>query len=372
MYSENNSSLPTRLFFMVICGLVFYGPWQMEAQTSRNKPLNYDTNYFKSYTNELTTRLYASVKYANFSVVDQSLNKSLNYRVNDKIMLGFGANYSVFGLNIAFNFPFNKWDHNKYGETTYLDLQSHLYLRRYIVDFYLQRYQGFYLDDPISVIEGWPEQDTFPKRPDITIVDAGLTVQYIVNSKKFSYRAAYLQNEWQKKSAGSIIFGASAFYILVRGDSSIIPSNVSPVLFAQGNKFDKMNQLSVGINAGYTYTFVAWKSFFLAFGLTAGPAFGNITVHETGVKLSNKHEFTLNINALGRASLGYNSKKIYVGVFYLNQVIGNKMPQENVWNFVNTGNFRFNLVYRFKLNKPIKWLNPDYWKFIQKKNHATD
>jgi len=331
-----------------------------------SKPLDYDTNYYHSYTDQLTTRLFSSVKYANFSIDDQNLRKSVSYNVNNRVMLGFGANYSIFGLNIAFNAPFNEWDEDKYGKTEYLDLQSHLYLRKYVVDFYLQRYQGFYMSNPEGMIQNWIVSDSFPKRPDIRIVDAGLNVQFVFNSKKFSYRAAYLQNEWQKKSAGSFILGASVFYVMVRGDSSLIPSQVAPPDFAQGHKYDKSTQFSLGINGGYSHTFVAWKNFFLVVGVSAGPALGTTSVHQTDLKQVTKSGMTVNLNALGRASLGYNSSKFYVGVFYLNQVVGNKLPQNDVWNFFNTGNFRFNLVYRFRLAKPIKLLNPDYWGFLHK------
>lgn len=348
--------------------LIFFKVSIGQSQTNTYTALNYDTNYYQSYTDKLTTRLYSSVKYTNFSIRDQSLKKSVNYDVNNQVMLGFGANYSVFGLNIAFNLPFNKKDFDQYGETEYIDLQSHLYLRKYVVDFYLQRYKGFYLNNPMEILQNWIVADSFPKRPDIRIIDAGLAVQYIFNSKKFSYRAAYIQNEWQKKSAGSFILGASVFYVMVKGDSSLIPQKVNPTDFAAGNKYDKSTQFSLGINAGYTHTFVAWKKFFLVIGLSAGPAIGNTSVHQTNLNQTTKSDISLNFNALGRASFGYNSDKFYMGVFYLNQIIGNELPQEDVWNFVNVGNFRFNLVYRFNLKKPIKLLNPDYWKFLHKEN----
>lgn len=352
-----------RLILVLITNVV-------QSQTNTFTALDYDTNYYHSYTDKLTTRLYSSVKYTNFSIQDQSLKKAVNYNVNNKVMLGLGANYSVFGLNIAFNLPFNEKDFDQYGETEYIDLQSHLYLRKYVVDFYLQRYKGFYINNPMEILQNWIVADSFPKRPDIRIVDAGLAVQYILNSKKFSYRAAYIQNEWQKKSAGSFILGASIFYVMVKGDSSLIPKNIEPPDFADGSKYDKSTQFSLGANAGYTHTFVAWKKFFLVIGLSAGPAIGNTSVHQTNMNQVTKSGITLNFNALGRGSFGYNSHKFYMGVFYLNQIIGNKLPQEEVWNFVNTGNFRFNLVYRFNLKRPIKLLNPDYWKFLHKeKSH---
>ena len=346
--------------------VVAFNVSSVQAQVDQFEPLDYDTNYYHSYTDKLTTRLYSPVKYSNFSILDRSLNKSIDYNVNNKIMLGFGANYSVFGLNIAFNLPFNERDYDRYGETEYIDLQSHLYLRKYVVDFYLQRYKGFYLNNANEVVENWLVVDSFPKRPDIRIIDAGLGVQYIFNSKKFSYRAAYIQNEWQKRSAGSFILGASIFYAMVKGDSSLIPNTVTPPDFAGGSKYDKSTQISLGINAGYTYTLVVWKKVFLVMGLSVGPALGSTSVQETDVYDPLKSGVTINLNAVGRSSLGYNSDKFYVGVFYLNQIIGNRLPQEDVWNILNTGNFRFNLVYRFNLKKPIQFLNPENWKKLNK------
>ncbi|MCF8347664.1 MAG: DUF4421 domain-containing protein [Bacteroidales bacterium] len=354
--------LKSSLLVLWVWGL--YAP--VYAQLPEAKPLDYDTNYYHSYTDKVTTRLYSSVKYANFSIQDTRLKKVLRYDINNRVMLGLGANYSIFGLNIAFNLPFNKRDFDRFGETEYIDLQSHLYLRKYVIDLFLQRYKGMYLANSADMISGWDTPDSNYLRPDLRLVDAGLNVQYILNSKKFSYRAAYVQNEWQKRSAGSFIFGASAFYAMVKGDSSVVPTLVIPADFAEGSGYDKSTQFTLGVHGGYTQTFVAWQRFFLVIGLSAGPALGYATVHETAINKKTKGGISVNLNGMIRGSIGYNSYRFYVGFFYLNHIIGNDLPINNLWNTMNTGNFRFNLVYRFSLKKPIKWLNVDYWEWLNK------
>jgi hypothetical protein len=111
---------------------------------------------------------------------------------------------------------------------------------------------------------------------------------------------------------------------------------------------------------------VAWQRFFLVIGLSAGPALGYATVHETEINKKTKGGISVNLNGIIRGSVGYNSHRFYVGFFYLNHIIGNDLPINNLWNTMNTGNFRFNLVYRFSLKKPIKWLNVDYWEWLNK------
>ena len=85
----------------------------------------FDTNYVESYLDQLTTRVYASVKTAEISLRDQNIKKDLIYHANSALILGFGFNYGIIGLNIGFNLPFINNDDDIYGKTDYLDLQTH-------------------------------------------------------------------------------------------------------------------------------------------------------------------------------------------------------------------------------------------------------
>ena len=70
--------------------------------------IDHDTNYYVTYMEMLTTRLYSSVKYANTQVQNFDQWRGIRYNTNRQIILGVGVNYSIFGLNLGLNFPFNR------------------------------------------------------------------------------------------------------------------------------------------------------------------------------------------------------------------------------------------------------------------------
>jgi len=74
--------------------------------------------------------------------------------------------------------------------------------------------------------------------------------------------AAMTQNEWQKKSAGSLLVGGLVFYGQIKGDSSMIPKQVESS-FPKASGIDNVNVFGVGIGGGYAYTLVIAKHFFL-------------------------------------------------------------------------------------------------------------
>lgn len=328
---------------------------------------DYDTNYIYSATEELTTRLLSSVSYTDIVFRDQKLNKTLSYSIHSKPHIGFGFNYSIFGINLSFSPTNNSLANEKYGETKSIDLRMNLYGRSVIFDLYLISHTGFYLSNPESIFEIWPDEETYPLRPDIKVFSTGLVTQYIINNKKFSLRATYLQNEWQKKSAGSVIIGASFFYSLFTADSSFIPKDIKHEDFIGGINFNHSSSLNLGINGGYSHTFVVKQHFFFSMGLTIGPQFTYTVLKCEDESEPTRAAVSFGINGLLRAGIGYNSRKIYAGVFFISENIANTTIINNASSLLSVGIIKLNLVYRFTLNKPIKFLNPNYWKFLQQK-----
>ncbi len=314
-----------------------------------------DTNYVASYLDHLTTRVYASIKTAEISMRDGNIKKNLIYHPNDAIILGFGFNYGILGLNIGFNFPFINNDDAQYGKTDYLDLQTHIYLRSIILDIYIQYYRGYHLTKPHDWITNWPSSDTFPTRPDLNSISIGMNGHYIFNNKKFSYRAPFLQNEWQKKSAGSFLLGGSMFYVDTRGDSSLIP--LGDTSFFEGIHFTQSRIANVGVNAGYAQTFVVKQHFFLTLSLIGGLSGGGSWMYTSEEGEPDRSGFTVAGNISGRIALGYNSKRAFVGISYLGLFVRNQSPVPNTWLGYDTGMFRFNIVYRFRLKKDLRFLS---------------
>ncbi|ASZ11644.1 DUF4421 domain-containing protein [Chitinophaga pendula] len=310
-----------------------------------------DSNYIEDHTEDLTIRLFGSRKYTYYDIVHRRRKDEILYRPNSNFNVGVGVNYKFIGVNLGFNLPFINRDRDKYGNTKYLDLQSHLYLRKLVIDFYGQYYKGYYVANPKGTLADYVPSDGFPQRPDLYNLNLGLTAQYIFNHKRFSYRAAYLQNEYQKKSAGSFLLGGDIFGIRIKGDSSFIPYNLSKPDFLKGVHYDRTGIFSLAANLGYAYTFVYKQHFFVTLSLSGGLG-GNYTTlrFDDGSK---KGGVGLQVNRTIRASIGYNSSKYFAGIHYVDIVTNSEMPIPLGMQAFGTGNFRVSLVRRFALKKPL-------------------
>jgi len=345
---------PTRLIILIIA-LLLASPAGAQG-ILRKLSGEVDTNYIASYLDHLTTRLYASIKSAGVALGDEKNNKQIVYHPNEPLILGFGANYGILGLNIGFNFPFINNDDDKYGETDYLDLQTHIYLRPLTLDLYLQYYKGYHQTDPHDWYTDWPATDTIPKRPDMRSISVGFNGQYIFNHNKFSLRAPFIQNEWQKKSAGSFLAGVNIFFVDIKGDSSLIPSTGGDTSFFEGAHFSQYRMINGGPIAGYAHTFVVKQHFFLTMELVGGLSGGGSWAYTHEDAEADRSGFSLAGNLTGRIAVGYNSKRVFVGVSYLGTLVRNQSPVPQTWVGYNTGMFRFNIVYRFRLKKDFRFL----------------
>lgn len=318
---------------------------------------NFDTNYIESYANDLVVRVFTSRKYVQTGIIDSEIQKSLVYHPNDRTNLGFGFNYKWIGLNLGFNFGFVNNDDNVYGETRYWDFQTQFYLRKFVIDLYLQHYSGFYLSNSSEVFENWPDDGSFYKRRDIRTYIGGVNVQYIFNHRRFSYRAAYLQNERQKKSVGSWTLGGVAYASGANADSSFIPTNIQYPDFFAGNHFDKSNSINFGFNGGYGHNFIIKTKFFFTVSFVAGLSLGAARIHMVDSIAETASGLSVDFTATGRVAFGYNSRRLYIGLSYVNLYIRSNSPVERMWHMYDAGKIRFNIAYRFSLRKNFGILN---------------
>jgi hypothetical protein len=257
--------------------------------------------------------------------------------------MGVGATYKWATLNLAYGFGFLNPERGR-GNTKYLDLQFHTYGRKFILDAFGQFYEGFYLTSNST-----NSQQQQYLRPDLNVNHIGTSVQYILNHKKFSYRASFLQNEWQKKSAGTLIFGLEIYNGRVKADSTIVPTFVNNEEATR--EIRRLRFFEIGPNLGYAYTLVVKKHFFLTASGSVSLDFGiNKITDKNGVNKSSG----VSPNTFLRFFGGYNSDKWAISIIYVAN--GVSLATDNIQQqiILNTGNFRVNYVYRFLPNKTAK------------------
>ncbi len=334
------------LYLMCIC-------INMEAQglDSAHSDIlaEYDSNYLAVFPNKLTARVYLSRKFTNLVIEDEPINSELRYEPNSTVNLGIGATYKGFTLNLAYGFAFLNQNESK-GETSYLDLQSHIYKRRYALDIFAQFYQGLYLENTKNLFSAFP--DRYYRRPDINISIIGAGYNRVFNSQKFSYAAAYLQNEYQKKSAGSLLLGGKILLLSERSDSSIIPYWEAENDFRSFHNTKSIGGVLIGPGGGYAHTLVFDQHLFLTLSLELNLLFGHLTFLSDDD--TNVAYWQLSPSTDLRIATGYNSRRTYIGLnLVLDQSVIYRQNRELIATF-GIGNIRLNYAKRFDISK--KWI----------------
>lgn len=325
--------------------------------------VKYDTSYIMIYRDELTTRVYLSRKQNHYNLYNGFGSPLLKYKTNDRLLLGLGYTYTFLTVNLGVALPFLNTDDNKYGETKYTDFSMHGIFRSIIVDLYLQWNKGYYLSNPQDVIPGWRESITYPYRGDLRSNIVGLNVQYLFNSERYSYKAAFLQNEFQKRSAGSAIVGLEGHWMYASADSAIVPPNIPPSGYLENVPFNQVDIFNVGVNGGYAYTFVWKEALYLSLSATVGFSGARNNVHDSNESATYWSGLTVGLTTSSQISLGYNNNNYYVGLSGRHFTMRNLVWGEGDWFGYASGNIRLNVVRRFRLKRPIRILRPDTWIF---------
>lgn len=301
-----------------------------------------DETYFVSYEDMLTGRFYFSQKYTAFGYLNRQDDIKLRYYPNTSLNMGIGATNKWATVNLAYGFPFLNPDRKK-GETEYIDLQCHIYRRNVVIDLLGQFYNGFHLtNDELRDANG-----EYYNRSDIKVREVGASVQYVVNHKKFSYRAGFLQNDWQKKSAGTILLGWQLLGGNGRADSTIVPSKVSNVPVEAQKQ--ELTFFETGPSVGYAYTLVIKEHFFIMASGTVVLNYGYNRIENDEVVRSS----SFIPNFMIKTAAGYNSEQWAITMSWTNDTVNISADSNDQIFSLYTGNLRLNFVRRFKLNRRL-------------------
>lgn len=309
---------------------------------------NADSSYVADYPKLLTLRGFFSRKLITYQA---GIGRNrVAFAPNDNVNIGVGFAYKWLALNGSFRMPFINNDDDVYGRTSLIDLATYIYLRKFAVDLMAQYFKGYYNSNSNITTRRF-ENTPYPLRPDLRTVSLGLNVQYIFNHSRFSYRAAFMQNEWQKKSAGSWLVGGGISHYRVKADSSII----SPELHWAGRdlvtEFTRSKNWSLGLQAGYGYTLVVHEHWFATAALAAGPGIAFTTIGNKTARSGDQAGW--HMNASVRMATGYNSERLYVGILFVDFVHRNNrsFKANDIWQQQSSGMFRLMTAIRF-LPKP--------------------
>lgn len=305
---------------------------------------DYDSTYYDKLDDLLTTKIFISSKLSEFSINDDVINKSLNYDSKATTSLGVGLGYKWLGLNIGFNVN-NSSNINK-ADAKWFNFQTQFYLTKFTISIYSTIYKGYYLDNYLHMIDGANQGESY-ERGDVRNSIFGVSSYYIFNSSKYSNRATFNQNEWQKKTAGSFLAGGSILYNRVSADSSLIPSQIIDPTFLNGTHYNKSGFFGITGTVGYALSYVVDEHWFFDANLLLGLTIGSSAIFpENSDKISSAE---IGLNLSNRFGIGYNSRLFYAAINYTNMQANSPLPIPQMGYKYKMGVFQLVVAYRFKI-----------------------
>lgn len=303
-----NYSLKLLLSTILIC----FGILSTSAQdttiyyTKKGKPYT-RAEYIEDMTSYIHIAPFIYSSRNHFEIQDQRI---LTFEPNESANIGIRVMHKWLGL--AFSYGPKNLQADKKGSTDYINFQLNSYGKKFGFDIYYTDYSGYYLENyrkfpKLDSIFG----DVFPQRPDISTLSLGGNFHYIFNNNKFSYRSSFIQNEIQKKSAGSFLLTGSFSYFNIRGDSTIIHPAIRQY-YESRSQFKDGDFYSISVLPGYAHTLVAWHRFYLTFSISAGVTAQYQSYNTAGRENIEKLVFLP--RAMSRLGFGYNGKRFYSGL----------------------------------------------------------
>jgi hypothetical protein len=336
------------LFLLLQATLVL----SQKKSVSVHSTLPFDTNYIVDYSDRITLKTFGILKSNQIGHYDNFTRRFIYYRPNETFDIGFGLVYEWLGFDIAFNFPFINNDNERFGETSKIDIQTNFYLRRFVIDLEIQKYQGYYGSNAHKYIESFDIRNSvYPIRPDMSTFNHAINAVYVFNPHKFSYRATFLYNERQIKSAGSLLAGSYLSYFKMNADSTIVPIQVRDE-FNPNADFRGVTYINTGLSAGYGQTFVVKNNFFFSISLTIGLGPSILRDSQNG-NIHNANNVKMAARAVVRGALGYNSEKTYFGISVISSQ-SSEVDLREAHLERNINNFQIFVGQRFSAPRPIK------------------
>jgi hypothetical protein len=285
----------------------------------------HDSSFIGQYSQDFSARGFVFGNTLQLSTNEEDELIVNEYLPNNPAGIGGGIAYKNFLFDINYGHNLGIKDDDKYLKTKSFDFQLHHYGQRYVTDIFIQKYRGFYINNPDLSADA-------ANCPDLSVFHMGLFGQYVFNNKRFSYQAAFNQSEKQLKSAGSFLLGGGVYYFDINSDSSFLFRNENEIQSYQW-----------GINAGYAYNWVLKERWLICGSATMGFNIGN-----KNIKSFFNESLYINPTALLRFSSCYNRENWTLGLIFVYNAMYLTYPNESV---VELGGGRFELAYirRFDL-----------------------
>ncbi len=248
-----------------------------------------------------------------------------NYLSNKPPSFGLGLSLknTIISFGYGYGFDFMR-DKSKGRTSVKWDLQFRRYTRYFVFDLFYQEYKGFYQDND--------KEKDYKLCPDLKIRKLGAFGQYIFNNKRFSYKAAFSQNQKQLRSAGSFLLGAEIYNTWINSDSS----------FVYNDKKD-FSSFQFGVNAGYAHTWVLNRHWHISGSISMG-----INLASEKFSTFGQRKILLCPSIMPRIAAGYDRSNWALGFAFASNILFHITSKNNNIG-IQTGSVEVRYLRRFNL-----------------------
>lgn len=269
--------------------IVFYTAF-CQSQTADTLPAQKSQERIEKYDDHIKLRLGLSNSFNSFRIKDKTSRLDFTLSPNQQLRSTLTVIYKFIEIDLGYTpefLRFNKDDAIK-GHTKFYNFGTRLYYGPWMQELQYAKTKGFYVDRKDVGLE---ENILFPH---FQVQKIGGSTSYIFN-RDFSFRAIFLQSEWQRKSAGSFVPSISYYFTQIKNNN---PS--------------KDHLLDIAIGPGYYYNWVIRDRFLVSAGTYGGLGFNRSkTVYSDG--RPDEILESLSFQAQFRLTLGYNSERFFAG-----------------------------------------------------------
>jgi len=281
--------------------------------TYSGSAVNIDTSYIQKFKNLFAIKSFFLNNGFQYTITPQNNNlfdqKQLNnaqiiYTANIPPVTGISINAKGVGFTYIFKFTNDYLDTTTSIKSGFKQFQINMYGNKFGFETYYQSYSRFYFHY---------NGDQILLKKFNSVIQAsqfGMSGIYINNNKKFSYNAAFNQNQFQKKSAGSALSVIAFKYCEIRGNN-LIPDGVRK--YYEYSSLNSNRNYAFLFQEGYAYNLVK-NNFYFSNALFVGVGLQNQLYDYPPYRF---HKIGVPLSARGKSSIGYNGK-IFSGGIYAN------------------------------------------------------
>ena len=304
--------------------------------------------YIRNFHNQLNIRFEISNEKQDY--ITTMLGPEARISPNLKFRYALGINYKYISFRIGLRSGVSKDSKNEKGDSDHFRLKMKLLFTNWSHRLEYNYVKGYYIKNSEDFTRNYNSVSNNVQMPDMKTNIFSGTTAYKFN-KHYSIRAIESQTEIQLKSAGSFIPSLDYWYYTISDTQRYIAPDGSEVI---RDEFHKYNGINTVINAGYYYTYIYRKNWYLhAYAAPgAGIDFYKVTTTTPESRFSNKDK-SLVFSIQSGAAIGYNNERFYGGLDYNNRhTYENYTPEQFQFN-TSRNTFHIFIGYRFRPPKQV-------------------